>query len=364
MDLVIEWGKMMKLQLMKKTKDELKDIAKVYGIKGISKLNKEALCDEIMPVIINEATNQMTLFDKGQLELVSTLMTLGEVTDCEHAKETYGFLEAIGHVAISKDGIVTLPEEIKVQYEAYFASKGAVEVHTVKTVEEDKLNKYSLAATHLYGAVEVAQVKALYERFENEVLDEKAYVDFLTAYSKVARPYRYIDGYVVAECLCLFEMMGFMDLVKNTKDKTYYEPTKEQFMRYSDENYYEHTLHIERLQTHLRTMYKLEETDAKEAVFDLCLGQQISTRAGDHTLQHTLSNWNSIGIRPRTKEEANKLVELIIKVMNSTRVWLQKGFTIDEVNGVINVPINKTKVGRNDNCPCGSGKKYKKCCGK
>ncbi|MBK1707338.1 SEC-C metal-binding domain-containing protein [Halochromatium glycolicum] len=27
------------------------------------------------------------------------------------------------------------------------------------------------------------------------------------------------------------------------------------------------------------------------------------------------------------------------------------------------VPITSTKVGRNDPCPCGSGKKYKKCCG-
>ena len=25
--------------------------------------------------------------------------------------------------------------------------------------------------------------------------------------------------------------------------------------------------------------------------------------------------------------------------------------------------VNKDKVGRNDPCPCGSGKKYKKCCG-
>ena len=24
----------------------------------------------------------------------------------------------------------------------------------------------------------------------------------------------------------------------------------------------------------------------------------------------------------------------------------------------------KTKIGKNDPCPCGSGKKYKKCCGK
>ncbi len=25
---------------------------------------------------------------------------------------------------------------------------------------------------------------------------------------------------------------------------------------------------------------------------------------------------------------------------------------------------NENKIGRNDACPCGSGKKYKKCCGK
>ena len=28
-----------------------------------------------------------------------------------------------------------------------------------------------------------------------------------------------------------------------------------------------------------------------------------------------------------------------------------------------NTPVRKEKVGRNDPCPCGSGKKYKKCCG-
>jgi preprotein translocase subunit SecA len=26
--------------------------------------------------------------------------------------------------------------------------------------------------------------------------------------------------------------------------------------------------------------------------------------------------------------------------------------------------VNKSKIGRNDPCPCGSGKKYKQCCGK
>ena len=32
------------------------------------------------------------------------------------------------------------------------------------------------------------------------------------------------------------------------------------------------------------------------------------------------------------------------------------------MNEPVNVPRNVTKIGRNEPCPCGSGKKYKKCC--
>jgi preprotein translocase subunit SecA len=30
----------------------------------------------------------------------------------------------------------------------------------------------------------------------------------------------------------------------------------------------------------------------------------------------------------------------------------------------LSAEVQRAKVGRNDPCPCGSGKKYKKCCGK
>ncbi len=35
----------------------------------------------------------------------------------------------------------------------------------------------------------------------------------------------------------------------------------------------------------------------------------------------------------------------------------------DQEKKVKNVPVKSDKVGRNEDCPCGSGKKYKKCCG-
>jgi len=43
-----------------------------------------------------------------------------------------------------------------------------------------------------------------------------------------------------------------------------------------------------------------------------------------------------------------------------------KDENIDELNAILNKPITTTfdkKPNRNDPCSCGSGKKYKKCCG-
>lgn len=45
--------------------------------------------------------------------------------------------------------------------------------------------------------------------------------------------------------------------------------------------------------------------------------------------------------------------------------YLDKYVEDDEEETIKQMPlINEHKVGRNDPCPCGSGKKYKKCCGK
>ena len=44
---------------------------------------------------------------------------------------------------------------------------------------------------------------------------------------------------------------------------------------------------------------------------------------------------------------------------------VKKQITNDSDTSTAKQPkVNKNKVGRNDPCPCGSGKKYKQCCGK
>ena len=70
-----------------------------------------------------------------------------------------------------------------------------------------------------------------------------------------------------------------------------------------------------------------------------------------------------------------------MKVSNNTRRWENNGYSPQELfekngkpnlkplpdnpfvnNGDSETFVKENKVGRNDPCPCGSGKKYKKCC--
>ena len=72
-------------------------------------------------------------------------------------------------------------------------------------------------------------------------------------------------------------------------------------------------------------------------------------------------------IRERT---ARMILSVTVKTPEVKRVQLAKplaeGFEGEKGKSVKKVTVvkkNDPKVGRNDLCPCGSGKKYKKCCG-
>lgn len=54
------------------------------------------------------------------------------------------------------------------------------------------------------------------------------------------------------------------------------------------------------------------------------------------------------------------LYEELYKVSRDVISWRLNGYTKNEI---INLPKVNKKIGRNDLCSCGSGKKYKRCCG-
>jgi preprotein translocase subunit SecA len=77
-------------------------------------------------------------------------------------------------------------------------------------------------------------------------------------------------------------------------------------------------------------------------------------------------------------ESIQALMDHVVFLMNNTREWFLKGHTSTELSkpekkSLLQLPKatsdkknikSNEKVSRNDSCPCGSGKKYKKCCGR
>ena len=71
-----------------------------------------------------------------------------------------------------------------------------------------------------------------------------------------------------------------------------------------------------------------------------------------------------------SRKDLQIVLDNLSEMANSTRLWSNNGRTPNEIFELYEQPrLNKlpsktVKVGRNDLCPCGSGKKYKKCCGR
>ncbi|TYP68348.1 SEC-C motif-containing protein [Paenibacillus methanolicus] len=117
------------------------------------------------------------------------------------------------------------------------------------------------------------------------------------------------------------------------------------------------------------------EDDADEIAAEIILS--IQERLGLQDVVGSIQNHFQIN----ELKMLEALVERVVELMNNSRQWTLKGHTPRELSAMRSQTANvmaavparrpgavvpfraETKVGRNDPCPCGSGKKAKKCCG-
>jgi uncharacterized protein YchJ len=68
---------------------------------------------------------------------------------------------------------------------------------------------------------------------------------------------------------------------------------------------------------------------------------------------------------PMTERQSIDVFRMMMDVNNHARCWVNNGYTPSELAQKHGYPASQPmhiKTGPNDPCPCGSGKKYKKCC--
>lgn len=356
--------------LNKHTVKELKEMSKAFGIQGYSKLKKDELIEYVEASLLNYETAKQVFLCADQEEMELFEQSLGkevEVAPEEYYKCIYFFVS--GFYFLTKENTIIIPDEVKDLYETLFTSD------FVKEKERfDLVISYCVACTNLYGVVPYEKVV---EIFNSQNEEKTCAQELITNYHNMGlrEVFFTLQGeYLVHEAIETEEALE--NLKENQGEKPYYIPSKEELLQYADDDYFDRTEEYDALYNYVLEHFVKTEEEAEE----LCEDLQLACCFGDGPAD-VMNQFIEHGVEFDSEEQVRMVGSLLSGMNNTTRMWDNRGFTANEMHeaGFISerpaslVPSEKKqttyvrdgkKIGRNDKCPCGSGKKYKHCCGR
>lgn len=242
----------------------------------------------------------------------------------------------------------------------------------------NQLTDYIVALTNLYGMIQKDLLVEIYNtQNENPISVEEVEAYLKNPPAELERGYTYPHkDYFVHESV--LEFGEFESLLKKKENKPSYVPAKEELLRYTNDRYFEKTEEYLALYEYVKD--NLFDGNALQAVslceeihdaFALDLGMAFVSEAFDRT-----------NVVFDSEEQLGEVMNLIMEMSNNIRLWEHNGNTPQEIFEEFEKPHlrplpkkpyracasnvipmeKKKKVGRNEPCPCGSGKKYKNCC--
>jgi hypothetical protein len=243
------------------------------------------------------------------------------------------------------------------------------------------LRNYFAAAARLYGVLPLRKLLEIYNSQNPEISQE----DFLTVAEVIRHeenhyailgqenrlrhvaPSRPMDREVVAECFYTFGWEDYESVTAKQQGKRYYIPKKQELLCYADEEYHEETPESSDMRRYLRSKATPEQAE-------LMLLELQDAFYCDASFQIAAERLDELGLKFVSEADFERFSELAMKLSDGIRRPSLRGLTPNEAarsRSAVMMPTmggrpqaKAVKVGRNDPCPCGSGKKYKRCCGR
>ncbi|MFJ5770779.1 SEC-C metal-binding domain-containing protein [Psychrobacillus sp. NPDC093180] len=300
---------------------------------------------------------------------------------------TYAWAEGMYYLPLDIDWVNELLKSVKykktewqhIDHDNYFILsdkyRGADFTDLETLPNKDLVIQYAAACAQLYGVINYSKFVEIYNAQNKIPISSKELHELLTDYhySKLLEG-KYV--HVSYNKLVHEAIEGFGDydaLMSKVKGKPYYIPSKKELLRYADEFYFEKTIHQKKLASMVAKDYFGGSTvKAHKEIEELVYELQVFDINVQEALKEFLGRFEFVD-----KKRLNEYVQAVSMIANTTRIWENRGHTPDELSQMSKPqlkPLPNTfeptdvvedvKVGRNDPCPCGSGKKYKKCCGK
>lgn len=234
------------------------------------------------------------------------------------------------------------------------------------------VHDYIVSLVNLYGIVHKEKVVEIYNSQNNPVIDESLIDRVMREDANVlAKDFVFIEGdYFVQESIVIFDDID--EVLAERAGKPFYVPRKNALLKYKDELYFEKTIYYVKF---LRYVTKYLTDGNKREATDICEEIQFMCK-DDFSMGEVFGLFDRLDIVLEGSEQMGEVLDLVTNLANNTRLWVNNGHTPNELfsierdaatqRGAGELPNageeKVRKIGRNEPCPCGSGKKYKRCC--
>lgn len=275
----------------------------------------------------------------------------------------------------------------------------------ISTEVFDTLHLYFDAANNLYARIPLKKLYEIYNS-QNMPISEDDFLDVAEIISHERNHYTIVspsafseenpetegmEQELVAEHLYALDDEDYFAIAKAQDAASWYIPDREQFLKYADNRYTEETPQRLALANFLRNTQRKLNCPPEEIAEEL---QDLFRM--DLSMQDILEDAQRLGVRFENQRDLRMFIKLCIDMSYYSRRYVHCGHTlaefglvkesVDEVMDEIYYDENyrdplmemgnllrshfaekKTITGKpakNTSCPCGSGRKYKNCCGK
>lgn len=307
-------------ELAKLKKDALAELCRQYGVRGYSKMKK----DEMIAAVT--AAEKPAVKAEKPVEKKPVVKKSG-------AKEAKAEKPAAKAAAPVKKA----PSAKKTSGKA-----------------DDGLASYCAALVNLWGIAPIEQIISAYSRHHDrsitaddvKSLDGKAFV---------------VDG----SDLIHTSLAGNSDEINALREKKskypFYLPSADEVGTYLDSSFRENSHAFVAMSGYLSRTFKIAEDKAGEATRSI-----LGFLNSENGMEPVIESLKNLGFKFSDAMQFRNFGVLVDNLRSSARLWEFNGHTAAEARNFEEKsgPVRVIKVGRNDPCPCGSGKKYKKCCGR
>lgn len=348
---------------------DLQEIRKKLQIKNISSLKKVELIQYLAEAIPFLVGNIISQFDERRIFLIKNIIANNGVISAKNVEiEEMEYFHKTGFMFTgfqNGNPIVMIPLELL---------PSLVEIVRDETILTDvKRNtewiKITRGLLYYYGTVPHDELVNLVEKYSPIHPDYRAFnrviFDAMEYYQEI-----HIDryGYSYWEVL---DPLVILEEQASRKNIDYYPFSKKQLLEAGETDYVERPKGYSQLLSLFTQEYRMPKQVAMELVEDCIMHVKLGNQPSE------LLQYLQTQLTFESLEAIQRLMDAVVLLMNNTRKWYLKGYTSKELSAkekkaLLPLPNKKgevislqtrQQVGRNDLCPCGSGKKFKKCCG-